>query len=96
MLAADFLERARDADDGLDAVLCVFDSRDRLLIGHAGPGNGEADRLVELDRELDAGAGDRVRDQLVMRVSPLMTAPIITTPSISLRCSRAFTTGAMS
>src|SRR5277367_224764 len=30
------------------------------------------------------------------RVSPLITAPIITTPSISLRCSRAFTTGAMS
>src|SRR5580704_6515488 len=67
VLAADFLERASDADDRLDAVLGVVDPRDGLIVGHAGAGDGEADRLVELEGELDAGAGDRVRDELVVQ-----------------------------
>src|SRR5258708_2761137 len=35
-LTANFLERARDADHGVDAVLRVLDARNGLLIGHRG------------------------------------------------------------
>src|SRR5260370_35858954 len=70
-LTANFLERASDADDGLDAVLSVVYSRDGLVVGHAGTGDREADRLVELDGELDTGARDRMRDQLVVHGLPL-------------------------
>src|ERR1019366_8765441 len=65
-LTANFLERASDADHGLDAVFGVVDSRDGLAAGHAGAGDGETDRLVKLDREPDAGVGDRMGDQLVV------------------------------
>src|SRR5208283_2956975 len=66
VLTANFLERASHADHRLDAVFGVVDSRDGLIVGHAGAGDGEADRLADLDREPDAGAGDRMRDQLVV------------------------------
>src|SRR3984957_19009057 len=65
-LAADFLERASDGDYCVDAVLCVFDSRDGLLVGHRGSYDREADGLVELERQLDAGAGDRMRDHFIV------------------------------
>ena len=48
-LTANFLERASDADHRLDAAPGVVDSRDGLLVGHAGAGDGETHRLVELD-----------------------------------------------
>src|SRR5258705_9614716 len=65
-LAANFLEYANNADYCVDAVFCVFDSRNGLLVGHRGSDDREADRLVELERELNTGAGDRMRDHFIV------------------------------
>jgi len=64
--AANFLERARDANHRLDSVLRVFDSCDRLIVRHSRPGDRQPDRFFEFYRETDAGLRDRVRDEFVV------------------------------